>query len=112
MSETFFSKLVGVTFEGRQDHISDLLDLIEDQVAPQPHGWPLEVVQEPYNPYDSNAINIKHRGSSLGHLNRELAANLTAQIRQGALVNVFLREISGNGLDRLFGVNILIEVKR
>jgi single-stranded-DNA-specific exonuclease len=112
MSETFFSKLVGVTFEGRQDHISDLLDLIEDQVAPQPHGWPLEVMPEPNNPYDSNAINIKYRGSSLGHLNRELAANLTAQIRQGVLVNVFLREITGNGLDQLFGVNILIEVKR
>ena len=32
MSDTFFSKLVGVTFESRQDHISDLLDLIEEVI--------------------------------------------------------------------------------
>ena len=110
MGNSFHSKLVGVTFEGRQDHISDLLDVIEDQNAPQPQGWPLEVVREPNNPHDSNAINIKYQGKSLGHLNRELAANLSPQIQQGTVVKTYLREITGNGLDQIFGVNIMIEI--
>ena len=60
------TKVVGVTFEGRQEVVAKLQ--MGDRV------W-LEM--EPSNPYDANAIMVsRSNGEQIGYLNRHLAARI------------------------------------
>ena len=60
------TKVVGVTFEGRQEVVSRIRRF--DKV------W---LDQEPDNPYDRNAIMVcRENGEQIGYLNRNLAASL------------------------------------
>ncbi len=60
------TKVVGVTFEGRQEVVARLRQ--GDRV------W---LDREPTNPYDCNAITVcRENGEQIGYLNRYLAASL------------------------------------
>ena len=61
------TKVVGVTFEGRQEVVAKL------QV-----GEEILCRREPNNPYDGNAIRVERLdGEQIGFINRFLAADLT-----------------------------------
>jgi hypothetical protein len=65
------TKVVGVTFENRQEVISMLR--MGDRV------W---LDMEPDNPYDPNAISVcRSNGEQIGYLNRHLAAGLISLFR-------------------------------
>ena len=65
------TKVVGVTFEGRQEVVARLQQ--SDRV------W-LEM--EPTNPYDSNAIKVcRSNGEQIGYLNRHLALSINPCFR-------------------------------
>ena len=60
------TKVVGVTFEGRQEVVARLQ--LGDRVWLDP---------EPDNPYDTNAIAVcRSNGEQIGYLNRHLAASI------------------------------------
>jgi len=64
------TKVVGVTYEGRQEIIARM------QVGEQ-----LTLVREPNNPHDRNAISVcRQDGTSIGFINRHMAAGLAQQI--------------------------------
>ena len=72
------TKIVGVTFDNRQNIITKINEMV-DKLVP---------VREPNNPHDENAINIyvhTHKGEkkSVGYINRNLAAKLAPEIDQG-----------------------------
>ena len=60
------TKVVGVTFEGRQEVIARLY--MGDRIWLEPEG---------NNPFDSNAVRvIRNNGEQIGYINKYLAANL------------------------------------
>jgi hypothetical protein len=103
VSQIIFSKLVGVSFEGRQANI-------EHFVKPdQELFW----VHESENKYDSNAIHVfadLHMRCSIGHLNKELAKHFVERIAKGETQRIFCAQITGVE-NRSKGVNIKIVVQ-
>ncbi len=82
------TSVVGVTFDGRQQHIKEINPLSDDLVA----------VREPENKYDKNAIHIyiegKNGRKSCGYINRFLAKELAPQMDAGkqlSILNYFIR---------------------
>lgn len=99
-AEFFHTKLAGVTFEGRQELIAKLRD--DDE---------LELVREPDNSFDSNALGVfsSRLGERLGYLNRDLARVLSAEIDGGEIYEVALASISGrDDAGKALGLNVKI----
>ena len=60
------TRVVGVTFNGRQEVIAQLK-----------YGEQVYLKREPKNPYDRNAIRVeRHNSNQIGYLNRYLASTL------------------------------------
>lgn len=96
---TFFTKLAGVTFDGRQQVIRCLVP-----------GQQLRFVREPNNPYDSNAINVMTMsGLSVGFIAKDKNSQLAYDLDHGKRFNVKVASISGGGFDCSYGVNIQVD---
>ncbi|MGQ0568691.1 MAG: single-stranded-DNA-specific exonuclease RecJ [Armatimonadota bacterium] len=94
----FHTKLVGVTFEGRQA----LLPLVRA-------GDRLRLVRDPGNPRDPHAIKVcVDDARQLGFVRAELAAHLAPAIDAGARYTATATALTGGG-DRAWGLNILVE---
>lgn len=97
--QQFFTKVAGVTFEGRQSAVADCGD-----------GDHLELRRQPDNPKDANAIAVLRRdGRQVGFLNARLARNLAPLIDAGAAFDVTVSQRTGGEAGRSYGLNILIE---
>lgn len=97
MNSTIFSKIAGVSFNGRQRLVRNLSI-----------GIPLRLVREQNNQYDENAIKITTIGGiQLGYIRAGLAAKLAPLMDEGNKFNCKVLEITG-GEDKNFGCNILI----
>ncbi|MCL4079192.1 single-stranded-DNA-specific exonuclease RecJ [Coriobacteriia bacterium Es71-Z0120] len=94
----FHTKLVGVTFEGRQEAVARLVP-----------GTPLRIVREPDNPHDGSACALHDpSGTHVGYFNRRLAAALAPHIDAGAVYEVVVSEVTGDATRGAFGVNVLV----
>jgi len=91
------TKVVGVTYEGRQDIIEDLSE-----------GDVLELIRNRNNAHDENAIAVFYHSDQIGFLCRELAARLAPLMDEGNEFCAVVSEITGgeNGIG--YGVNIEI----
>lgn len=96
------TKLVGVTFEGRQAHLANL----------QP-GQELHAIFEDNNPFDPNAI-LLHADATktqpVGYLKKELAHDLRKQHEKGWAYAFFVEAITGQD-KQVKGCNIRIDAK-
>lgn len=99
-SNDFYTKVVGVSFEGRQNLLGGL--------AP---GDPLELVREADNAYDPNALAVRYGRLQLGYLRREIAQRLAPNVDAGDRYNVSIGSITGGG-ERHIGVNIRVRRDR
>ncbi|MCL2680430.1 MAG: single-stranded-DNA-specific exonuclease RecJ [Coriobacteriia bacterium] len=106
--DSFHTKLVGVTFEGRQELVEKL----------QP-GEALELVRDSANDFDRNAIAVVAprlrgiRGGQLGFLNRDLVRELAPAIDAGTPYTAVVADITGgtaadDSEKHSRGVNVLI----
>jgi single-stranded-DNA-specific exonuclease len=96
-TDTFYTKIVGVTFDGRQDVVSTVSA-----------GTTLDLIREPENPYDKNAIIVKDKdGHDLGFLNARLAKQLAPYMDKGVDFEVEVTDLTG-GIDKHYGINIRI----
>ncbi|MGR4064937.1 MAG: helicase-related protein [Vulcanimicrobiaceae bacterium] len=95
----FFTKVVGVTFEGRQDTIAGLRD-----------GSELELAREPANPYDPNAIAVRFGNLQLGYIKKEIAKHLAPLMDDGARYRARVSTLTGGptagDASRSRGVNL------
>lgn len=84
--EEIITKVVGVTFEGRQQVVAQLST-----------GEPVWLTREPQNPYDANAIRVQRaNGQQIGYINRALAAKLAPCFdRYGAAVPANVLNVTG-----------------
>ena len=85
------TKVVGVTYENRQEVIKDINEMVDTLVAER----------EPENPFDPNAIAIyvlKHNGQkkSIGYINRGLAQNLSPRIDAGEELIIYDYFLTGS----------------
>ncbi|MCL2606743.1 MAG: single-stranded-DNA-specific exonuclease RecJ, partial [Coriobacteriia bacterium] len=102
-AQSFHTKLVGVTFEGRQELIAMLQE-----------GDKLELVRDSANDYDQNAVAVIARrlggisGGQLGFLNRDLARELAPVLDEGIAYITTVASLTGGIDGQSRGVNILI----
>jgi single-stranded-DNA-specific exonuclease len=96
----FNTKIVGVTFEGRQDLIAGL----------QP-GAELELVRQPANAYDSNAVAVHFGRLQLGFVRKPIAARIAPNMDAGERYRAEIKHITGGGT-RSVGVNIWVSRER
>ena len=92
----FNTKIVGVTFEGRQDLILGL----------QP-GQELDLVRQPDNAFDLNAIAVHFGRLQLGFLKKGIAARIAPNIDAGERYRAEVKHVTGGG-ERSVGVNIWV----
>jgi single-stranded-DNA-specific exonuclease len=98
-SECFYTKVVGVTFEDRQQALAEVRE-----------GTGVELVREPDNPHDPNAIKILHQsGLDLGYINARLAKQLAPYLDQGFTYEGLVTPTGGEEKNR--GLNVEIRRK-
>lgn len=94
----FYTKVAGVTFDGRQRYIRQMRV-----------GENIILEREPYNTYDKNAIKvINANGNQIGFIGKELAAQLAPKMDNGMRYTAVCTAITGNNPGDNCGVNIKI----
>jgi single-stranded-DNA-specific exonuclease len=95
-ASSFFTKIVGVSFEGRQDVVAGLSE-----------GLALRFERQPDNEFDANAIAVHAGALQLGFLKKEIAKHLAPRIDAGIDYHVEVGSLTGGGTKH-FGVNIFV----
>ena len=94
----FMTKVVGVSFEGRQTVVSTLVA-----------GQELVVARDEGNPVDTNAIALRTlSGVQVGFLRRQIAAVLAPNIDGGLRYHAYVSEVTGGTDGRSLGANIQV----
>jgi single-stranded-DNA-specific exonuclease len=96
----FFTKIVGVSFEGRQNIVAGLQA-----------GQALTLARDPGNVHDSNAVAVRFGTLHLGYLRREIAAKIAPKIDAGDSYSAVVGSVTGGGA-RHVGVNIHVRRRR
>lgn len=100
---TYHSKLVGVTFEGRQDVIKSLRG-----------KEPLRVRREKDNKYDPRAVAVDvykdDEWIPIGYIAKDKNKDISETLDAGNTVYISISDITGGG-DMSYGVNISLEYK-
>ncbi len=99
-ASAFNTKVVGVSFEGRQDVVAGVLP-----------GTALDLRRDPGNAYDPNAIGVWFGALQIGFLKREIAARLAPNIDGGERYRAEVTAITGGGT-KAFGINIYVTRER
>ena len=95
----FFTKLAGVSFEGRQ-YIAASLNI----------GDILYFEREPSNPYDKFAVKVMtSNNQQVGYISKQFSEQISTNILNGVKYNVTVSSITGGGFDSNYGVNIKVE---
>lgn len=100
----FYTKAVGVSFEGRQDVVAGL----------QP-GYELTLERQPENEHDPCAIAVRYGALQIGFLRRAIARRIAPQMDAGVRYRVRIASLTGaapgSGADaqKFRGVNLLVE---
>lgn len=96
---SFYTKLVGVTFEGRQEAIA--------QLKPDEQ---LELRRDCTNAYDTCACGVwaTRLGVQIGFLNRNLAAVIGPAIDEGVRYSIELASLTGGQDGHSYGVNVVL----
>jgi len=92
----FNTKIVGVTFEGRQDIVGSLRP-----------GEALELRRDAGNVHDPNAVGVWYGGLQLGFVRREIAARIAPNADAGERYSAEVTAVTGGGT-RSFGINIYV----
>ncbi len=96
--EEFFTKVVGVTFDNRQELVAGLKQ-----------GETLYLVREYHNTHDPNAVKVEnHSGQQIGYLNARLAKHFAPLLDKGEHYLTLVSNVTG-GDGKNYGVNIIIQ---
>ncbi len=96
--DSFPTKVMGVSFEGRQDLVAGLVP-----------GLELELQRQPDNPHDANAIAVNYGALQIGFLRKQIAKHLAPLIDGGARYRARIEHVTGGRDGKNFGVNIRVE---
>lgn len=94
----FYTKVIGVTFENRQNYIRALAV-----------GDKIKLVKAKYSNDGGDAVKvIDSRGNHIGFLSKELSAEIVPSMERGFLYRASVSSITGREYNNL-GVNLCIE---
>jgi single-stranded-DNA-specific exonuclease len=99
--ESFPTKIMGTTFEGRQDVVAGLVP-----------GQHLELRRQPDNPHDGNAVAVYFGDFHLGYLRKQIAKHLAPLIDSGVRYRARIEHVTGGTQGKNFGVNIRVDRER
>lgn len=101
---TFYTKLAGVTFEGRQLVIRNL-----NRMGILDPGSPLILKREPSNPYDSFAVAVfASNGQQIGYLPKDCARQVSTNMAKGISYRANVGTVTGGDVGNAYGVNVQI----
>lgn len=95
--DEFPTKIMGVSFEGRQDIVAGLTP-----------GAALQLERQPQNQFDPNAIAVWFGNLQLGFLRKQIAKHLAPLIDAAADYRARVEHITGGKDGKNFGVNIRV----
>lgn len=106
-SNSFHTKLAGVSKKNSDG--SSRQKIIEECVW---KGHPLDLIPEPDNPYDKNAVGVWwSKDRQIGYLSAQVAETVSPLISQGIPVSAVVTDVTGgDGDNRTRGVNVLISI--
>ena len=96
----FFTKVAGVSFDGRQDVLGGMRS-----------GEPLELVRQPENQHDVNAIAVYYGTLHVGYIKKEISRRIAPNIDGGERYHASVTDVTGGGT-RHWGINILVHRER
>ncbi|HEY6234309.1 MAG TPA: DEAD/DEAH box helicase [Candidatus Elarobacter sp.] len=96
----FNTKVVGVSFEGRQDVVAGI----------EP-GAVIELRRQPENVHDPNAIGVWYGALQLGFLKRAIAARVAPNVDAGEHYTAHVTAVTGGGA-RSWGINVYVTRER
>ncbi len=96
--DEFVTKVMGVSFEGRQNMVAGL----------QP-GQELQLRRQPDNPVDANAIALHYGTFHIGFLRKEIALHLAPLIDAGTMYRATIEHVTGGRDNKHYGINIRVE---
>lgn len=104
----FFTKIVGVTYDNRQQLIASL-----KRNGRLSEGTDLYLIREPQNQYDRNAIAVKtYGGDQLGYLAKDVAKQLAYEMDSGIRYSAIVSAITGGDSGLAYGINIRVFVNQ
>ncbi|HHZ11468.1 MAG TPA: hypothetical protein GYA05_02010 [Acholeplasmataceae bacterium] len=93
----FHTKVVGVTYEGRQEYIKKMKI-----------GERIRLERDRNNPHDPNAIKVvNEKGEHIGFISKDLAGKLAERMDKGERFQAAVSDITGSP-ETVLGVNLLI----
>lgn len=106
---SFYLKIAGVIFDGRQELISRLA-----MSGKLKTGTLLRLVPDPRNPYDSNAVKVvTMSGDILGFIPKQYNSQIAMNLRRGQQYKVTVSQVTGGFDDDFgggnYGINIMLE---
>ena len=105
--ETMITKVVGVTFENRQELIKRLIDSNNLFI-----GATLSLVPEPTNYYDKNAVKvIVANNYHVGYLAKTINQKFSSQMMNGKKYIAIVKDITGGSIGYSWGITIEIQEK-
>jgi single-stranded-DNA-specific exonuclease len=99
--DSFPTKIMGVSFEGRQDFVAGLTP-----------GQELELRRQPDNPVDANAVAVHFGTFQIGFLRKEIVKHLAPLIDAGIRYTARIEHVTGGRDGKHYGVNIRVERDR
>ena len=99
--DDFYTKVVGISFERRQAIASGLNP-----------GDALDLIRDPANEFDPNAIEIRFGNLQVGFIRREIAKYVAPNIDAGDRYSAVVGDVTGGGPERNVGVNIRVRRHR
>jgi single-stranded-DNA-specific exonuclease len=96
--DSFPTKVMGVSFEQRQDLVAGLVP-----------GHELELKRQPDNPVDANAIAVWFGNFHIGFLRKQIAKHLAPLIDGGVRYTARIEHVTGGKDGKNYGVNIRVE---
>lgn len=100
MAVTINTKLVGVTFDDRQEHVKLLQE-----------GYQLFWKHEQENPVDPNALAVFADPSlkkQVGYIKKELSGKIVPMLKEGKKMSLRVTEMTGGEGPQSHGVNIQV----
>ena len=99
-ADDFHTKVVGVSFGLRQSVAGGLSA-----------GAQLELVRDPHNEADPNAIEVRYGSLQVGFIRREIAKRIAPKIDEGDRYSAVVADVTGGG-EKHVGVNIHVRRRR
>ena len=101
----FYTKVSGVTYDGRQATIRNL-----HRSGELDAGTELILKREPNNPYDSFAVAVLTKdGQSIGYIPKEKSRQISVNMNSGMIYRAYVSTVTGGDVGYAYGVNLRIE---